>query len=168
MTYEIGHISRAIFFSFTISMSLGCFAIEYLDCLDLRLGQSDSDVDLPMPDALRAEQDSVIQVHIGGRAVPKRLARMEDEWDIQPELLLSFHEPPERAHVVREGIEGVFVPHQVEAFPHPNPSQTRCDGNRNMETRVSPQIKCGNSCFSARQSSRHHSSSSGVQLRKAL
>ncbi len=67
--------------------------------------------DIPVPDTFRAEQDSVVQVHIGIRAVAKRLARMEDEWDVQTELLLPFHELLERYHVVREGIQRVFMPH---------------------------------------------------------
>ena len=64
-----------------------------------------------MPDALRAEQDSVIQVHIGGRAVAKRLTRMEDERDVEAEPPLPFHELLERFQVVRQGIQRVFVPH---------------------------------------------------------
>ena len=67
-----------------------------------------------MPNPLRPKQHRIVQIHVRRRAVPQRLARMEDKRHLDTNLLLPLHEPPQRRDVVRERAQRVLVPDEVE------------------------------------------------------
>ena len=73
---------------------------------------------VPVPDTFRSEEDRVDEVHVPRRPISKGLSRVEDEWYLQPKLLLAFHEAFEGFQIVDERFQRVFMADKVEACTH--------------------------------------------------
>ena len=70
---------------------------------------------IPMSDALCAQKNSVVEIHICRRAVAQGLSGMEDERDIDIDFLLAFYKAKERFNVVDVWFKRVFMAHEIEA-----------------------------------------------------
>lgn len=69
---------------------------------------------LPMSDALRAQKDRIIKVHVGGSTVAQGFSSVEDERDLDSNLFLTRDKFVERYEVVRQRLQRIFMANKIE------------------------------------------------------
>ena len=69
-----------------------------------------------MPNALRAQQDRIIEIHVRLFAISNRLSSVEDEREIEVEFLNALRKFCERLNVVDEWLQDVFVADKVKTW----------------------------------------------------
>ena len=71
-----------------------------------------------MPDSFGAEQNCIEEIHVRRSSVTERFPGVENERDVKPEFLLTFHKTLERFEIIDERFQRVLVPNEVKACAH--------------------------------------------------